>query len=101
MSLQRYSVEISAVTNWYDAEGKRAKYWMTNPLWPDEMMATKERIQLRNDVFVLIQYLEQEEICMAYHCADELKINLKNLVREMLGPGMVSHIARTRVHHIY
>lgn len=96
----RYAIEIDSVTKWYDSEGKKAKYWVANPLWPDEMMATKERIQLRNDAFVLIDYLEQEKILMAYHCADELKINLKNLVREMLGPGMVAHIARTSAHHI-
>ena len=101
MSLQRYSVEIAAVINLYDGEGKRAKYWVPNPLWPTELMATKERIQLGRDVNVLIQYLEQDDIDMAYRCATDLKVNLQALAREILGPGMVAHIARTRVHHIY
>lgn len=98
MSL-RFAAEIEAVQSWYGKEGARTKYWIPNSLWPDEMMATKERVQLGHDVKVLIQYLEREEIAMDYYCADDLKINLKSLVREMSGPGMVAHIARTRVHH--
>ena len=99
--MQRSS-EIEAVQNWYAQEGKQPGYWVPNPLDPDEPQPTKERKALGHDVGRLIGYLERNDMTMAYREADDLKVNLKQLVADATGPGpgpgMVAHIARTRVH---
>lgn len=95
--MQRSS-EIEAVQNWYAREGQRPGYWVPNPLDPGEPQPTKERKALGHDVGRLIGYLERNDMTMAYREADDLKINLKKLVADAAGPGMVAHIARTRVH---
>lgn len=71
---------------------------MPNPLDPDEPQPTKERKALGHDVGRLVEYLERNNMTMAYREAGDLKINLKHLVADAAGPGMVAHIARTRVH---
>lgn len=95
--MQRSS-EIEAVQNWYAREGKLPGYWVQNPLDPDEPQPTQERKAFGHDVGRLIGFLERNDMTMAYREADNLKINLKQLVAEAAGPGMVAHIARTRVH---
>lgn len=82
------SIEIEAVQDWYAREGKLPRYWIPNPLEQEEPQPTKERKALGHDVSRLIRYLECDDMAMAYREADDLKINLKQLVADAAGPGL-------------
>lgn len=93
------TLEIDAVSNWYDREGRQPTYWQPSPTYEDQMDPTRERVLLGCEVHCLIERLEQEDMPMAYHIASGLPINLKKLVAEMIAPGMAAHIARNKTRH--